>query len=208
MKKRYENGGEVNDPLGKIIEEAKKRDDVRTFAKQKGFSGLTPDALDQAVSEGVRSRYEPREMVAERATNPTLGAMDKLRDVQKNSRPLTFKEAFRQARADGEKTFSWQGKTYTTALAAEKPSAVKEKAPEILPARPMTKRESDAEKARESRLGSSMLKRDIFGMEPDAYILKRRLAARDNEAASFKKGGSVTRGDGIAKKGKTRGRYI
>jgi hypothetical protein len=201
MKKRYENGGEVNN-----LSSEKEDEIAKTFANIKGFRGLTPEAVRQGASEGVRSQNEPREIIAERLKDSTLGAMDRLRNVR--DRSLTFKEAFRRALDAGEKTFPWQGKMYTTELARSSPSAVKKETPEILPARPMTRRESDAEKARESRLGSSILKRDLFGMEPDAYIVKRRLAARDKEATPFRKGGSVTRGDGIAKRGKTRGRYI
>ena len=36
------------------------------------------------------------------------------------SKPGTFKNAFREARADGKKTFMWDGKKYTTELATDK----------------------------------------------------------------------------------------
>jgi|TARA_R110000796_G_scaffold228018_1_gene345002 hypothetical protein len=36
------------------------------------------------------------------------------------SKPGTFKNAFREARADKEKTFTWNGNTYTTELATDK----------------------------------------------------------------------------------------
>jgi hypothetical protein len=35
----------------------------------------------------------------------------------------TFKEAFAAARKDGDKTFTWEGKRYTTELASEGPKA-------------------------------------------------------------------------------------
>ena len=52
----------------------------------------------------------------------------------------------------------------------------------------------------------SYLRKDRLGMEPDMYIARRRMKE------GFKSGGSVgsasKRADGIATKGKTRGRYI
>lgn len=95
-----------------------------------------------------------------------------------------------------------------------------------------SQRESDAEKARESRLGSSILARDRLGNEPDAYIVNRRRRAAEEAAketstpsrtfgagamsakglggmSGFAKGGKVgsasKRADGIAQRGKTRG---
>lgn len=40
------------------------------------------------------------------------------------SEPQTFKEAFAEARAAGEKTFTWKGKQYSTEMAGAKPAAV------------------------------------------------------------------------------------
>lgn len=72
---------------------------------------------------------------------------------------------------------------------------------------PQNRREALAEKAREARISPSIMKADRFGMEPDAYILKRKL-----KEAGYKKGGKVSsaskRADGIASRGKTRGRMI
>lgn len=41
----------------------------------------------------------------------------------KSSAPKNFKQAFAEARGNNEKTFEWQGKKYTTELAAPKPAA-------------------------------------------------------------------------------------
>lgn len=38
-------------------------------------------------------------------------------------KPKGFKDAFREARSAGDKTFTWQGKKYTTEMAAAKPKA-------------------------------------------------------------------------------------
>ena len=79
---------------------------------------------------------------------------------------MTFKERFAQARKDGDKTFEWHGKKYTTELA--KPKA----------------------KAKDNAAVRSHSKMNAMG-------------------DTFKSGGSVSasrRGDGIAQRGKTRGR--
>lgn len=179
----------------------------------------------------------------------------------KPSTPTTFKAAFAQARREGKDKFTFNGKSYTTELAKPKPAESKstetkpsgrETAEENLSKRRPTdlasskarhegmktagersQRESDAEKARESRLGSSTLARDRLGNEPDAYIVNRRRRAAEEAAketstpsrtfgagamsakglggmSGFAKGGKVgsasKRGDGIAQRGKTRGK--
>ncbi|NDG27502.1 MAG: hypothetical protein EB120_10050 [Proteobacteria bacterium] len=173
--------------------------------------------------------------------------------------PSTFREAFAQARKEGKDRFIFNGKSYTTEMAGTKPAAFaapkvggRETAEENLAKRRPTdlasskarhegmktagersQRESDAEKARESRLGSSILARDRLGSEPDAYIVNRRRRAAMEEAkesippsrtfgagamsakglgsmSGFSKGGKVgsasKRADGIAQRGKTRGK--
>lgn len=52
--------------------------------------------------------------------------------------PLSFSAAFAAARKDGDKTFTWKGKSYTTQLASEKKAA---------PARPAAKRDSGISRA-------------------------------------------------------------
>ena len=171
--------------------------------------------------------------------------------------PSTFRDAFAQARREGKDKFTFNGKSYTTELASSKPKSSpsvggRETAEENLAKRRPTdlasskarhegikaagersQRESDAEKARESRLGSSILARDRLGSEPDAYIVNRRRRAAMEEAkesippsrtfgagamsakglgsmSGFSKGGKVgsasKRADGIAQRGKTRGK--
>jgi hypothetical protein len=184
--------------------------------------------------------------------------------------PSTFREAFAKARREGKDKFTFNGKSYTTEMAGSRPAAPaapkvggRESAEENLAKRRPTdlasskaryegmkaagersQRESDAEKARESRLGSSILARDRLGSEPDAYIVNRRRRAAMEEAKEaapssrtfgagaasakglgsigelkkggkvhkYAKGGSVgsasKRADGIAMRGKTRGKMV
>lgn len=181
----------------------------------------------------------------------------------KPSTPTTFKAAFAQARREGKDKFTFNGKSYTTELAKPKSKPAESKPAESKPSgretaeenlskrRPTdlasskaryegmktagerSQRESDAEKARESRLGSSILARDRLGNEPDAYIVNRRRRAAEEAAketstpsrtfgagamsakglggmSGFAKGGKVgsasKRADGIAQRGKTRGK--
>ena len=217
--------------------------------------------MKKMIKFGARKRYEEGGEVdeGERAKEYVASKAE--------TAPSTFREAFAQARKAGQERFTFNGKSYTTEMAGSKPAASKsaeskpsgrETAEENLSKRRPTdlasskaryegmktagersQRESDAEKARESRLGSSILARDRLGSEPDAYIVNRRLRAMQEAAApppappappsrgfgagamsakgmggmgsefELKRGGKVgsasKRGDGIAKKGKTRG---
>jgi hypothetical protein len=51
--------------------------------------------------------------------NPS-GQKKKTNKQYSPSKPGTFKNAFREARADGKKTFMWNGEKYTTELATDK----------------------------------------------------------------------------------------
>ena len=206
--------------------------------------------MKKPVKFGGRKRYEEGGEVeeGERAKEYVASKAE--------TAPSTFREAFAQARKAGQERFTFNGKSYTTEMAGSKPAAPKpsgrETAEENLSKRRPTdlasskarhegmktagersQRESDAEKARESRLGSSILARDRLGSEPDAYIVNRRRRAAEEAAketptssrtfgagamsakglggmSGFAKGGKVgsasRRGDGIAQRGKTRGK--
>lgn len=217
--------------------------------------------MKKMLKFGGRKRYNGEEGSEVGADRPDDAAKDEgLESVlkgTKSSTPTTFKEAFAQARREGKDRFTFNGKSYTTELAKpkSKPTESKPSGPEtaeenLSKRRPTdlasskaryegmktagerSQRESDAEKARESRLGSSILARDRLGSEPDAYIVNRRRRAAEEAAkemptpsrtfgagamsakglggmSGFAKGGKVgsasKRADGIAKKGKTRG---
>jgi hypothetical protein len=101
----------------------------------------------------------------------------------------TFKQAFAQARKDGDKTFMFNGKKYTTELKSEKKT----------PSKPAVEPKSDAPKNERVR------KLGVFGAMGKN--------PRPANPSMFKKGGSVKssaskRADGIAMKGKTRGRMV
>ncbi len=100
------------------------------------------------------------------------------------SKPLlkaSFKEAFAEARDEGKKTFEYMGKTYSTELA--KPE------------------KSFKDKAKSAGFSSAETK-------GGAALMTRK--DRKNDKPMYKAGGSVgsasKRGDGIAQRGKTRGK--
>ena len=208
--------------------------------------------MKKPIKFGGRKRYEEGGEVdeGERAKEYVASKAE--------TAPSTFREAFAQARKAGQERFTFNGKSYTTEMAGSKPAAPKpsgrETAEENLSKRRPTdlasskarhegmkiagersQRESDAEKARESRLGSSIPARDRLGSEPDAYIVNRRRRAAEEAAketptpsrtfgagamsakglggmSGFAKGGKVgsasKRADGIAQRGKTRGKMV
>jgi hypothetical protein len=147
----------------------------------------------------------------------------------------TFKEAFKEAREEGKKTFEWNGKRYTTDVAS--PKAKESDAP---------KSESKEEPAKEDKrsrgvagalgaaavgLGGAAL---LSGMKRSEEQRKEREVSKGKEDRSmrspvrnisteeaawegeggraYKKGGKVSsassRGDGIAMRGKTKGRMV
>ena len=81
-----------------------------------------------------------------------------------------------------------------------KPSAKPAKASD----RSMSSFAPDARSGRSTNV--SYLKKDRFGMEPDMYIARRRM--KEGFKAGGKVGSASKRADGIASKGKTRGRII
>lgn len=138
-------------------------------------------------------------------------------------KPKSFKEAFAEARSAGDKNFTWQGKKYTTAMAANK-SAVSSKdladankSSDPLGALVRAKRFTDVGSEEDQR--SRGLNRAASGSDTNvrARGLNRAPSGSDVDmrARGFKgyaKGGSVSsaskRADGCVTKGKTRGKFV
>lgn len=143
------------------------------------------------------------------------------------AKKMSFKEAFASARKAGDKTFEFEGKKFTTEMAGEKkPAKVTDTGDEAsrLAARmpkPQLKYQSLSDRARgyeEERAKSGVgmygsTKREKVPVEDrmlkDATIRK---SEQKFMGSGMKKGGSVgsasRRGDGIAQRGKTRGRIV
>jgi hypothetical protein len=121
-------------------------------------------------------------------------SQSKMPNVGEPLKMASFGEAFKEARGRGDKTFEYMGKKYTTEMAgAKKPAA---------PATAKTAFEKRAAKqtaARTARAASSEER-------------KSRPMGQMSDVIGAKKGGMVgsasKRADGIAQRGKTRGRII
>ena len=139
------------------------------------------------------------------------------------AKPMSFKEAFAAARKDGGKTFEWNGKKYTTELAGEKKSApratdtgdetarLRSRATEAKPKYEtpydrMNRKNAEEAAARPSvidRISSRIAK----GREAAASIKSGEGMKCGGKVKGYAKGGT-TRGDGIAQRGKTKGRMV
>jgi hypothetical protein len=84
---------------------------------------LTKDKIKDLTSKG-RRRIAGTAAAGAAASTLSGGTKDKKKDYTKgvSKGGVPFKEAFRKARADGKKTFEWNGNDYTTKLASEKAS--------------------------------------------------------------------------------------
>jgi hypothetical protein len=130
-----------------------------------------PDEQDRKMQETAVAEYTDRKEKEAIMSKPLAKA--------------SFKEAFAEARANGDKTFEWGGKKYTTELA--KPE------------------KSFKEKAKSSGFASAETK-------GGAALMTRKDRKDDKPMTKMAKGGSVSsaskRADGCAVKGKTRGRMV
>lgn len=120
-----------------------------------------PDIEDKGLQGAAVAAYK-----VEKGMNPNV------------NEDMTFKERFAQARKDGDKTFEWRGKKFTTEVASDKPKA--------------------SVKPKESFSPSKSIGASSGKKAPDFM----------RKAMGMKAGGSVAskRGDGIAQRGKTRGK--
>lgn len=127
-----------------------------------------PDEQDRKQQEGAMAEYTDRKEKEAIMSKPLAKA--------------SFKEAFAEARANGDKTFEYMGKTYSTDLA--KPE------------------KSFKEKAKSAGFSSAETK-------GGAALMTRK--DRKNDKPMYKAGGSVSaskRADGCAVRGKTRGKMV
>ena len=131
-------------------------------------------------------------------------------------KPQDFKSAFAEARSAGSKTFEFNGKKYTTDLAkptvpaaattAKSDFQKMEKTPSKL------KYQSLQDRAEEYAMKNKAVGTGMYGTkksEPETRTPKRAMNLTDMVGLSsqYAKGGSVSsRADGIAQRGKTRGR--
>jgi len=211
--KRFEDGGDVG---------------VQDYASLGRRMPAMPKKEDKPFSNWKAADYEA----------PTA--------TQEASEPISFKQAFAEARKSGDKNFTYEGKKYTTELKTKAP-AVKDEdeadaearmnkkgeaykalkvpsAPASKPAK--TSKEEIAEIVkrtplqnpsgglnfinalrRNQEVGGATMKESARQSRVDRL---RRNVGKNQETYGMKKGGKVSsassRGDGIAQRGKTKGR--
>lgn len=170
-------------------------------------SGGELDALE-AANQSVESQEIAGEAI-----------LKGMRDAE-IEKPSTFKEAFAAARKAGDKMFEFGGKKYTTEMGSSKPSKVTDTGDEL--GRLM------------SRSKPPMRQQETMQDRADRYVAKRAAQRAEDAAAKssersggptsrprasdqafmgslkFSKGGNTAskRADGIAQRGKTRGRIV
>lgn len=130
-----------------------------------------------------------------------------------------FGKAFRAARESGDKEFEFEGKKYNTKLKEEAEAPAKKAAPEIkqtgTPDLPVTKSEAPAKTESKPEKKTGIGPYNAFSGVGDylnkTFTMEGREQARKENKEKFgmKKGGAVSassRADGIAQRGKTRGK--
>lgn len=181
---------------------------VDSFSEYQGFGQMGP----RTIQEDINALAEPPKIresitIGEMSEPSTAGfSRTSIKPAATPKPPVVTKEQMKKAGYDNLRDYlnAQQGLRRRGAPAKTKELSYQYDSKKFVP---QNRREALAEKAREARISPSIMKADRFGMEPDAYILKRKL-----KEAGYKKGGKVSsaskRADGIASKGKTRGRMI
>jgi hypothetical protein len=140
----------------------------------------------------------------------SLNASRRWTDSEAGPAKKSFKEAFAEARKSGGKSFEWEGKKFTTDLASDKPKAAavstpaKEKYETPYDRMNRQNREAAQSKADTKAETERLAKRSPA---PGRGVFKT--SEQKFMGSGMKKGGSVSsRADGIAQRGKTRGKYL
>lgn len=153
--------------------------------------------------------------------NKRKGWTDTEEETPTVTKKQSFKEAFAENRKAGNKTFEWEGKKYTTEMAGEKKATPKTEAAPKPAAKPAAKYETPYDRMNREN-------RETSQSRADTRAETERLAKRNPSPGRWKfdsskvnpktllplkKGGVVgssasRRADGIATKGKTKGRML
>jgi hypothetical protein len=183
------------------------------FTNLNRFAGMKKGGNVKRYYEGGDEGIEGREGRTDEQVNQTLNK------AIKDS--TTFGDAFKSARSDGEKTFMWRGKSYSTELAKPKATQAtvrKAEPPSAQPAR--FKRPADFKANVDIAKG---IEQKAFGMKKGGNV-KESKSMMNKEVAFFKKKGAPTsmvkheqkeakemkfaKGGGIESRGKTKGTII
>ena len=184
---------------------------VDSFSEYQGFGQMGPRTIQEDINAEEENRKpQMRESISvSEFEEPGTAGFSKTAMRQPAARPkpvtvpvakpsLAKPAAVKVAEKPMGRTA--MGKTAEMEMEAVKKAPAKKPADE----KSLSSYAPDARSGRSTNV--SYLRKDRLGMEPDMYIARRRMKE------GFKSGGSVgsasKRADGIATKGKTRGRYI
>jgi hypothetical protein len=201
--KRYDEGGETEAvPMPDITEETESERSQRNLQdlKARTIGAGSPTVKRREVTEYIRE-----------------GERTPMAEAESEK---TFKQAFADARDKGRSNFTWRGKKYTTEMAAPtRRLGAKETSQESSEER---KQILKGEEYSASKMGEGYKRAAEAGMKKPAPAEKRGFGpkltfatpenlekARKSYYSGFAKGGAVSaskRADGIAQRGKTRGR--
>ena len=183
---------------------------TRKFARGDDVEGTDEGSADVSSASASDDSYTPPAAKAE---------------------PKTRGEAFRAARAAGDKTFEFEGKKYTTELAKPKATPAKEEAPKAAPAkRPgimqrMRDKDTAMVKSAQSKTRQSNADLGVGNASAEKRVTENRMSpaygqgrVNPDTMLAMKKGGGVkkfasggsvsSRADGCAQRGKTRGKMV
>jgi len=177
---------------------------VDSFSEYQGFGQMGPRTIQERINEAAEEEKQ-KPKVKESISVSEMeepGSAGFSRTVTKTAAkaPVVTKEQMKKAGFDNLRDYMNAQKGLTRRGETTKPAAK--------PAKPespsMSSFAPDARAARSTNV--SYLRKDRFGMEPDMYIARRRM--KEGFKAGGKVGSASKRADGIASKGKTRGRII
>ena len=184
---------------------------VDSFSEYQGFGQMGPRTIQEDINAEEENRKpQMRESISvSEFEEPGTAGFSKtaMRQPAARPKPVTVPVAKPSLAKPAAVKVAEKpmGRTAMGKTAEMEMEAVK-KAPAKKPAdgKSLSSYAPDARSGRSTNV--SYLRKDRLGMEPDMYIARRRMKE------GFKSGGSVgsasKRADGIATKGKTRGRYI
>ena len=177
---------------------------VDSFSEYQGFGQMGTRTIQERINEAAEEEKQ-RPKVNESISVSEMeepGSAGFSRTVTKTATkaPVVTKEQMKKAGFDNLRDYMNAQKGLTRRGEAAKPVAkpTKPESPSMSSFAP------DARAGRSTNV--SYLRKDRFGMEPDMYIARRRM--KEGFKAGGKVGSASKRADGIASKGKTRGRII
>ncbi len=178
---------------------------IDSYSEYQGFGQMGPRTIQEDINaQAEEEKRRPKKesvSLAEFEEPPTAGfsrTATKVETPKPAKAPIVTKEQMQKAGFDNLRDYLNAQKGLTRRGETKPASQTKSSGPSMSSYNP------DPRAARSTNV--SYLRKDRFGMEPDMYIARRRMKE------GFKSGGKVgsasSRGDGIAKRGKTKGRMI